>query len=237
MSCTREPLHISFCVVPGHPTTLIFLRCVVSNATNNNILVGQQALYPLNFGLDNMIEEAWIRPRWSAGNGWRELILFAFATPANIATPCMVFECGATIDTLPCGSILLEEIYAFMNSIKGQREVPPRRALVYHPKDPLPPWRDSTKLFQRCKDIVLSLCLMTPVILVIPLRLAHPIPWHPPDDGITFVELFGALALDWRPFQRLASRCNITSMWTIITCPSLWLAIVCTNQWYYTHSC
>jgi hypothetical protein len=33
------------------------MKCVDTNATNYDILVGQQALYPLGFGLDNWTEE------------------------------------------------------------------------------------------------------------------------------------------------------------------------------------
>lgn len=42
------------------PPTPIFLRCTVIKMTNYNILVGQQALYPLDFGLDNWIKKTWI---------------------------------------------------------------------------------------------------------------------------------------------------------------------------------
>ena len=40
----------------------------------------------------------------------------------------------------------------------------PNNALVRHSKDPFLPWHDSTELFRRCEDIVLSL---TPRTLVI----------------------------------------------------------------------
>jgi hypothetical protein len=59
-SYTREPLHFSFRMKPGDPLAHLFLRCAVVDATNYYILVGQQAFYPLGFGLDNWIQEAWI---------------------------------------------------------------------------------------------------------------------------------------------------------------------------------
>jgi len=45
-------------------------------------LVGQQALYPLDFGLDNWIEEAWITLGWSTSDGQNEYILIAFIAVA-----------------------------------------------------------------------------------------------------------------------------------------------------------
>jgi hypothetical protein len=51
------------------------MKCVITNATNYDILIGQQALYPLGFGLDNWTEEAWIRPGWSSGDGRKVLFL------------------------------------------------------------------------------------------------------------------------------------------------------------------
>ena len=88
----------------------------MTDATNYDILVGQQALFPLGFGLDNMTVEAWIRPGWSAGDGRRKLILMAFAAAATIAPLSMVFGCGAIVDALLYGSALLEESLAFMEN-------------------------------------------------------------------------------------------------------------------------
>ena len=50
---TREPLQLSFRVKPEDPPASFFLRCAVTDATNYEILVGEQALYTLGFGLDN----------------------------------------------------------------------------------------------------------------------------------------------------------------------------------------
>ena len=56
----KVPLHLIFCVW-ARPTYLhLFLKCMVTGVTNYNILVGQQILYPLGFGLDNWTKEAWI---------------------------------------------------------------------------------------------------------------------------------------------------------------------------------
>jgi hypothetical protein len=160
---------------------------------NYDILVGQQALYPLGFGLDNWTEEACIRPCSLAGNGRRELIPVAFAAAAAIAPLPMVFGCGAFVDTLPYGSALLEESLAFMRNDEDQQKMVSQDTLVRHPKDPIPPWRDSPELFRRCEDIILSLAPATPVLPDSPSAFAHPIVWRPPNTEIILVEIFGGI--------------------------------------------
>ena len=177
----------------GDPLASLLSRCPVTNVTNYNILVSQQTLYLLGFDLDNWIEEAWIRPGWSAGDGCREFIHVAFAAAATIAPLSMVFGCGVVLDTLPYGSALLEESLAFMGSADNQRQMAPHSTLVHHSQDPPPSWRDSAKLFQRCEDIVFCLASTTLVIPDSPSALAHPILWRPPGVGIILVELFGGI--------------------------------------------
>ena len=62
-----------------------------------------------------------------------------------------------------------------MGSAENQREMTPKGVLVRHPKDLLPLWCDSAKLFRRYKDIVLSFGSTTSLICDIPLAVAHPI--------------------------------------------------------------
>ena len=57
---TRHPLQLMFGAGSGPLFSHVSLQCAVTGATNYDILVGQQALYPLGFGVDNWIEEAWI---------------------------------------------------------------------------------------------------------------------------------------------------------------------------------
>jgi hypothetical protein len=175
---TPEPLQLSFRVKPGDPPALLLLRCVVMDATNYDILVGQQTLYPLGFSLDNWIEEAWIRPCWSAGYGRNEFISVAFAAVATIAPLSMVFGCGTFVNTLPYGSALLEESLAFTGSAEDQQEIVSHDTFVRHPKDSFPLWRDSPELLRRCEDIILSLA---PVMPDLPDSPSH---WRTPLCGI-----------------------------------------------------
>ena len=107
----------------------------MTDATNYDILVGQQTLYPLDFGLDNLTKKAWIQPGWSTGDGRTELIPVAFAAAATIAPLSLVSECSAIVDTLPYGSALLEESLAFIGGTDNQRDMAPNNALMHHPKD------------------------------------------------------------------------------------------------------
>lgn len=61
-SYNKEPLQLIFNFGCGPLYSHLSVKCVVTNATNYDLLVGQQALYPFDFGLDDWIEEAWIRP-------------------------------------------------------------------------------------------------------------------------------------------------------------------------------
>ena len=133
---TREPLQLSFRVKLGDPSAPLLLRCTVTYTTNYDILVGQQAFYPLGFILDNWTEEAWIRPSWSAGDGRMEFIPVAFAAAATITPLSMVFGCGAIVDILPYGSALLEEFLIFMGSIDDQRDMTPKSVLCAIPRIP-----------------------------------------------------------------------------------------------------
>ena len=133
------------------------------------------------------IEEVWIRQGWVARDNRKELIHVAFAAAATIEPVSMISGCSAIVDTLPYGSALLEGSLAFMGDVEDPREMAPMNALVRHPKDPLPPWRNSLGWFQRCEDIVLSLSSTMPVISDSLSTLACPILWRPP----------GTLSLIW----------------------------------------
>lgn len=50
-SHTRKPLVLSFRVKSRDPPALLLLTCAITDATNHEILDGQQACYPLGFGL------------------------------------------------------------------------------------------------------------------------------------------------------------------------------------------
>lgn len=178
---TRHPLQLMFGVGAGPLYTHVSLQCAVTGATNYDILVGQQALYPLGFGVDNWTKEAWIRPGWSAGDGRKELIPVVFAASAATPTADAMFGCSALASDLPCGSTLLEETYAFMSGVAESHEHAPVEIPARHCKDPSPTWVNPLALTRRSREIVEPLIAsQSSVDPSIPI-LARPIQWQPPE--------------------------------------------------------
>jgi len=190
---TRQPLQLIFCIGPGPLYSHLSLQCAVTSATNYDILVGQQALYPLGFGLDNWTEEAWIRPGWSTGDGRKEFIPVAFAAAAMTMSAETLFGCSALASDLPCGPVLLEETFAFMSSSMDSSGSPSLEVPARHCKDPFPPWSTRVELSRQCRDAVTSLDPMEVPSTSSSSTFARPIHWHPPEDGITLVELFAGI--------------------------------------------
>ena len=108
-SYTKTSLRLIFNVGARPTYTHLSMKCVVTNATNYDILVGQQALNPLGFGLDNWTEEAWIRPGWYSSDGKKVFIRVAFATTSMTMVAEAIFGCSGSIADLPCALVLLEE--------------------------------------------------------------------------------------------------------------------------------
>ena len=153
----------------------------------------------------------------------------AFAAAATIEPLSMVFGCSAIVDTLPYGSALLKDLLAFMRNVKDPREMAPRHVLVHHPKDPLPPWRDSSGLFQKCEDIILSLSSTTPVISDSLSVLARPILWRPPDTWIILVELYGSIGTGLTPVLEAGLTVKRYVYVNNFKYPLLWFDIIFTN--------
>ena len=190
---TRHPLQLMFGVGSGPLFSHVSLQCAVTAATNYDILVGQQALYPLGFGVDNWTEEAWIRPGWSAGDGRKELIPVVFAASAVTETTKAMFGCSALASDLPCGSTLLEETYAFMSGVAESHEHAPVEIPARHCKDPPSPWGTPLELIRRSREIVEPLVTSESSVDSSTPLLARPIQWQPPEEGITLVELFAGI--------------------------------------------
>lgn len=119
--------------------------------------------------------------RWPQGS-----ILVAFTAATTIAFLSIILKYGVLVDILSYGFTLLEESLVFIRSSEDQHGMTPKYALVRHPKELLPPWRNLFKLFWRCEDIMLSLASMTAVLPDSLSALGHPIVWCPPDAGIIF---------------------------------------------------
>jgi hypothetical protein len=131
------------------------MKCVVTNTTKYDILVGQQTLYPLGFGLDNWTEEAWIRPGWSFGDGRKVFIHIAFATTSMAMVAETMFGYSGSVADLSCAPILLEEILDYVYNAAEEQILPSLQIHARHFKDPS--WRTPKELSDHCRHIVADL--------------------------------------------------------------------------------
>ena len=153
---TKEPLRLQF-KVGADSYTYVAVRCVVTSATTYDILLGQQALYPIGFGHDSWTEEAWFRPGWSLGDGHKENLPVSFSNLAGLVdSEAAMYGCVGLADTLPTGNSLLEgNMSALDTAPPSELKVPGRMSLPgRRPKDPLTPWGSSKELTQRCRGLV-----------------------------------------------------------------------------------
>ena len=191
---TRNPLQLIFRVGNGPTYCHLSLRCAITGATNYDILVGQQALYPIGFGLDNWTEEAWIRPGFASGDGRKELIPVSFAAATMSMSAESIFGCSAPLALLPSGPELFQESFALASAfLEDQQDIPPLRAPPRHCKDPLLPWTNSEELSRQCRNIVATIAPKMLQDTSISSTFAQPIRWHPPLEGIILVELFAGI--------------------------------------------
>ena len=105
---TKEPLCLQF-KVGADSYTYVAVRYIVTSATMYDIILGQQALYPIGFGHDSWTEEACFRPGWSLGDGHKESLLVSFSNLAGLVdSEATIYGCVGLADTLPIGNSLLE---------------------------------------------------------------------------------------------------------------------------------
>jgi hypothetical protein len=190
---TKTPLRLIFNVRAGPTYTHLSMKCVVTNATNYDILVGQQAFYPLGFGLDNWIEKTWNRPGWSSRDGRKVFIPVAFAATSITMVAEAMFSCSGSVVDLPCAPILLEETLDYACNAAEQQILPHLQIPALHFKDPPPPWRTPKELSDHCRHIGADLGLGETPPTSSSFSFAQPIRWQPPPEGIVLVEIFGSI--------------------------------------------
>ena len=148
---TKEPLRLQF-KVGADSYTYVVVRCVVTSSTTYDILLGQQALYPIGFGHNSWTEEAWFKPGWSQ----RKPTSYFSNLAGLVDSEAAMYGCVGLVDTLPTGNSLLEgNMSALDTAPPSELKVPGRMSLPgRHPKDPLKPWGSSRELIQRCRGLV-----------------------------------------------------------------------------------
>lgn len=174
------------------PHLFAFLSTVCGHRCHQLRYIGWLASpLPSWVGLNKWTEEAWIRPRWSFGDGRKEMILVTLGALAMSMVAEIVFGCTITMDNLPSRATLLEEYFALVGELGTKLKHPASPYLpIQHSKYPVPPWRTPELLLQLCREIVsdmTSTSVDTYWKLGIISRLIR---WRPPHIGIIVVELF-----------------------------------------------
>ena len=196
---TKEALRLQF-KVGSDNYTYLSVKVVVTGALTYDILLGQQALYPIGFGHDSWTEEAWFRPGWSLGDGSREQLPVTFSNLAGlIEHGVAMFGCVGLADSLPKGEDLLEGNLSATDTPLPS-EVPtlePRAMMHKHPQDQEMPWKDAVHLTSTCQDIVqrMDKNLWSPHRDATAQKLVQLNPSH---QGLVLVELFGGVATGLR---------------------------------------
>ena len=192
-SYTNVPLRLIFNVGAGPTYTHLSMKCVDTNATNYDILVGQQVLYPFGFGSDNWTKEAWIRPGWFSGDDKKIFIPVAFAATSMTMIAEAMFGCNGSVADLPCIPISLKEPLDYACNAAEQQIFPSLQNFARHFKDPPLPWRTPEELSDHCRHIVADLGLGETPPTSSSFSFAQPIRWQPPHEGIVLVEIFGGI--------------------------------------------
>ena len=190
---TKVPLRLRF-KVGIDSYTHISIRCVITGATTYDILLGQQALYPIGFGHDCWTEEAWFRPGWSQGDGRKEILPVIFSACGGIMEgQAAMYGCVAEYFAL--GDLLLEGNMSSSDSPPSSDDKVPRKLdrFMLHPKDPTSTWTSPKDLFDQCNEVVKKVDqhLWEPSNAQPPLQ--RIVDLHNEPGGIRVVELFAGL--------------------------------------------
>ena len=112
-------------------------------------------MYPIGFGHDSWKEEGWFRPRWSQGDGRKEVLPVIFGSMAS-TTGSQTAMFGCVGETFATGNFFLEGYRLAMDSPPpSDLEVPSMLGqLEGHSKDPIPSWKSSKELSQHCEEMV-----------------------------------------------------------------------------------
>ncbi len=190
---TKEPLRLQF-KVGTDAYTHISVRCVITGATTYDILLGQQALYPIGFGHDCWTEEAWFRPGWSQGNGRKEILPVLFGTLADLMQG-QVAMYGCVAEWFATGDLLLEGNLSSLDSPPPSEIQMPTQldSTIKHVLDPTPPWISPKILADRCCEVVEKVDPLLWEPTCAKSSLAQPVDLHKGPGGIVLVELFAGL--------------------------------------------
>ncbi len=140
------------------------VKCLVTNATNYDVFIGQEALFPPSFIIDNWFKHAYSEMDWETNGhhlGYIPLDLHGNHSP--MAHHCMLKE-AHTI------SYIQQVSHEW---IKGDEE--------------------ETTHTQATKSLRVVPMDIQHILEVLQRLLSQLITWTPPNEGITLLELFGGI--------------------------------------------
>jgi hypothetical protein len=167
------------------------VRCLVTNATSYDVLIGQEALFPPGFTIDNWFEHAYYRVDWETdGHHLGYIPLDLHGNHSLMAHHCM-FKEAHTISYIQQASHEWiegdEEEIAYAQATESLKEVPTD---IQHGPEVLQRFKVTHK------PLVKALCSFESMENhgkpIKPL-LRQLITWTPPKEGIALLELFGGI--------------------------------------------
>jgi hypothetical protein len=177
----------------GTEEELLFqVRCLVTNASSYDILIGQEALFPPGFTIDNWFEHAYYRVDWETDGlhlGYIPLDLHGDYTLA--AHHCPLKEAN-TILYIPSSlqEWIEEDVEEIANAqaaaslVAAPIEIAHGPEIVQRLKAAHGPLVTAMQIFESMKSNGEP---------IQPL-LSRTVTWTPPKDGLTLLELFGGIS-------------------------------------------
>ncbi|CAM6082409.1 unnamed protein product [Calypogeia fissa] len=177
----------------GTAQQLLFqVNCLVTNATSYDVLLGQEALFPPGFTIDNWFEHAYYRVDWHTDGlqlGYIPLNLHGEHAPT--AHLCVLKEVHAVSyvkhslhEWMEESEEELAEAHAVESLLVTPTDVTPRLDVVERLRAAHGPL---VAAMHQCEGLTSHGQPITPI-------LSTPITWTPSPDGITLLELFGGIS-------------------------------------------
>jgi hypothetical protein len=167
------------------------VKCLIINATNYNVLIGQEALFSLGFIIDNWFEHAYYRVDWEIdGHHLGYIPLDLHGNHSLMAHHCMLKE-AHTISYIQQASHTWikgnEEEIAYAQAIESLRVVPTD---IQHKPKVLQRFKATHKPLVKALSSFKNMESHGESIKPV---LHQLITWTLPKEGITLLELFGGI--------------------------------------------
>jgi hypothetical protein len=169
------------------------VRCLVTNATSYDVFIGQEALFPPGFTIDNWFEHVYYGVDWETdGHHLGYIPLDLHGNHSLMAHHCMLKE-AHTISYIQQASHEWiegdEEEIAYAQATESLKEVPTD---IQHGPEVLQRFKVAHKPLVKALSSFESMESHGEPIKPL---LRQLITWTPPKEGITLLELFGGISI------------------------------------------